>query len=38
VLDDAGVPNSGAKADPLGPAMITFRDPDNVQWEFFEQA
>ena len=38
VLDDAGVPNSGVKADPTGPAMITFRDPDNVQWEFFEQA
>ena len=37
-LDDAGVPNSGVKADPLGPAMITFRDPDNVQWEFFEEA
>lgn len=38
VLDDAGVPNSGVKADRMGPAMITFRDPDNVQWEFFEQA
>jgi glyoxylase I family protein len=38
ILDDAGVPNSGVKADPLGPAMITFRDPDNVQWEFFEEA
>jgi catechol 2,3-dioxygenase-like lactoylglutathione lyase family enzyme len=38
LLDDAGVANSGVKADPLGPAMITFRDPDNVQWEFFEQA
>jgi glyoxylase I family protein len=37
VLDDAGVPNSGVKADPVGPAMITFRDPDNIQWEFFEQ-
>ena len=36
-LNDAGVPNSGVKADPLGPAMITFRDPDNIQWEFFEQ-
>jgi len=36
VLEDAGVPNSGVKKDPLGPAMITFRDPDNVQWEFFE--
>ena len=38
VLADAGVPNSGIKADPMGPAMITFRDPDNVQWEFFEEA
>ena len=38
VLDEAGVPNSGVKADPLGPAMITFRDPDNIQWEFFEEA
>ncbi len=37
VLDDAGVPNSGVKADPMGPAMITFRDPDNIQWELFEQ-
>lgn len=34
VLDEAGVPNSGVK--PAG--MITFRDPDNVQWEFFEEA
>jgi len=23
--------------DPLGPAIVTFRDPDNFQWEFFEQ-
>jgi glyoxylase I family protein len=38
VLGDAGVPNSGVKTDPLGPAMITFRDPDDIQWEFFEQA
>lgn len=38
LLDEAGVPNSGVKADPLGPAMITFRDPDNFQWEFFEEA
>lgn len=22
----------------LGGAMVTFRDPDNIQWEFFEQA
>ena len=24
--------------DPMGPAVVTFRDPDNIQWEFFEQA
>lgn len=23
--------------DPLGPAIVSFRDPDNIQWEFFEQ-
>jgi hypothetical protein len=23
--------------DPMGPAIVTFRDPDNIQWEFFEQ-
>jgi catechol 2,3-dioxygenase-like lactoylglutathione lyase family enzyme len=37
VLDAAHVPNSGVKADPMGPAMVTFRDPDNIQWEFFEE-
>lgn len=37
VLAAAGVPNSGVKSDPLGPAMITFRDPDNIQLEFFEE-
>ena len=33
---------NGVTADlhnsPLGLAMVTFRDPDNIQWEFFEQA
>jgi catechol 2,3-dioxygenase-like lactoylglutathione lyase family enzyme len=24
--------------DPLGPEIVTFRDPDNFQWEFFEEA
>ena len=24
--------------DPLGPAIVSFRDPDNIQWEFFEQS
>jgi catechol 2,3-dioxygenase-like lactoylglutathione lyase family enzyme len=37
VLDAAGVSNSGVKADPMGPAMVAFRDPDNIQWEFFER-
>ena len=23
--------------DPIGPALVTFRDPDNIQWEFFEE-
>ena len=23
--------------DPLCPAIVTFRDPDNIQWELFEQ-
>jgi hypothetical protein len=31
------VSNSGVKADPMGPAMVAFRDPDNIQWEFFER-
>ena len=24
--------------DPLGPAVVTFRDPDNIRWEFFDLA
>jgi glyoxylase I family protein len=24
--------------DPLGPEIVTFRDPDNFQWEFFEES
>jgi len=23
--------------DPMGPAIVTFRDPDDIQWEFSEQ-
>ncbi|MGH3741556.1 MAG: VOC family protein [Micromonosporaceae bacterium] len=38
VLTAAAVANSGVKSDPDGPKMIVFRDPDNIQWEFFEQA
>ncbi len=22
---------------PMGPAIVTFRDPDSIQWELFEQ-
>jgi glyoxylase I family protein len=33
---------NGVTADlhngPRGLAMVTFRDPDNIQWEFYEQA
>ncbi len=28
---------AGRHHDPPGPAMVTFRDPGNIQWEFFEQ-
>ena len=35
VLAANEVPNSGVKADSKGPAMIVFRDPDNIQWELF---
>ena len=34
----AGAPTDGVHLDRAGEqAMITFRDPDNVQWEFFEE-
>lgn len=33
-----GATTSGAHLDRAGEqALITFRDPDNVQWEFFEE-
>jgi len=31
-------PDSSLHHDPLGPAIVTFREPDNIQWEYFEQA
>ncbi|WP_406084830.1 VOC family protein [Micromonospora zamorensis] len=37
VLTANQVPNSGVKADSKGPAMVVFRDPDNIQWELFEE-
>lgn len=39
VLAQVGAPTDGIKMDRSGDvAMITFRDPDNIQWEFFEEA
>jgi len=29
--------NADLHNDPLGPALVSFRDPDNIQWEFFEE-
>jgi glyoxylase I family protein len=38
-LDDLGIPHSGVKEPSYTPnAMITFRDPDNIQLEFFWRA
>jgi glyoxylase I family protein len=35
-LDELGVPHSGVKEPPYtANAMLTFRDPDNIQLEFF---
>lgn len=37
-LDAHHVRHSGIHHDMMGPAMVTFRDPDNYQWEYFEDA
>ncbi len=38
VLHEIGAETDGIHMDRSGDAaMITFRDPDNVQWEFFEE-
>ena len=35
-LERASVPTAGVEMDPvLGKPYVAFRDPDNVQWEFF---
>lgn len=35
-LDELGIEHSGVKQPPYTPnAMLTFRDPDNIQLEFF---
>jgi catechol 2,3-dioxygenase-like lactoylglutathione lyase family enzyme len=39
VLRELGAESSGIHLDRAGDtAMVTFRDPDNIQWEFFEEA
>ena len=37
VLRSAGIETAGIVADPVGPGVVSFRDPDNIAWEFFEQ-
>jgi hypothetical protein len=38
VLREIGAETGGIHFDRSGEAaMITFRDPDNIQWEFFEE-
>ena len=35
-LEGASVPTAGIEIDPvLGKSYLAFRDPDNVQWEFY---
>jgi glyoxylase I family protein len=35
-LQDAGVSTAGIETDPvLGKEYVCFRDPDNIQWEFY---
>ena len=35
-LEGASVPTAGVEVDPvLGKPYVAFRDPDNVQWEFY---
>lgn len=35
-LEGASVPTAGVEVDPvLGKEYVAFRDPDNVQWEFY---
>lgn len=37
-LDELGIPHSGLKERPSGNCMVTFRDPDNIQLEFYFDA
>jgi glyoxylase I family protein len=35
ILRDADIATDGIRAVPGGGALVCFRDPDNIQWEFF---
>jgi hypothetical protein len=35
-LRKAGVRTRGIQRDALGPALVCFRDPDNIAWECFQ--
>jgi hypothetical protein len=37
VLRANGIATEGIVADPLEPGVVSFRDPDNIAREFFEQ-
>ena len=37
-LRAAGVATRGIQSDAVGPGVVSFRDPDNIAWEFFEQS
>ena len=38
VLREAGVETQGIQVEPhLDKRFVCFRDPDNIQWEFFEE-
>jgi glyoxylase I family protein len=36
VLRRHGVATRGIQRDPTGGSLVSFRDPDNIQWELFE--
>jgi glyoxylase I family protein len=35
-LREAGIQTGGIQRDALGPALVCFRDPDNIAWECFQ--
>lgn len=35
---EAGIATEGINRDPTGPRVLSFRDPDNIAWEFFAES